>query len=145
MNSEVHQSPCKYSPNLLRDIWVKVTLSARPLLTPVDRHCIIHEQNVCSFANITSHRNRLPLCVKHLATRILTGNHWRGRQYTTSKGMPGHRKRLSMTSDCRATEQLKLRPYRFQAVHQLQQRDTAAQTQYCQWFRSFVRQSVRVW
>jgi hypothetical protein len=32
----------------------------------------IHKQNVCSFSNITSHRNRLLLTVKRLATRILT-------------------------------------------------------------------------
>jgi hypothetical protein len=35
-----------------------------------------------------------------------------------------------VTSAHRATKQLKLRPYRFQAVHQLQQRDTAARIQY---------------
>jgi hypothetical protein len=43
-----------------------------------------------------------------------------------------------------ATKQLKLRPYRFQAVHQLQQRDTAARIQYCYWFRRFVREGVCV-
>jgi hypothetical protein len=31
----------------------------------------IHEQKVCSFSNITSHRNRLLLFVKHLAMRML--------------------------------------------------------------------------
>jgi hypothetical protein len=33
---------------------------------------------------------------------------------------------FSVTSAQRATKQLELRPYRFQAVHQLQQRDTVA-------------------
>jgi hypothetical protein len=37
-----------------------------------------------------------------------------------------HGKCLSVTSAHRATKQLKLLPYRFQAVYQLQQRDTAA-------------------
>jgi hypothetical protein len=44
----------------------------------------------------------------------------------------------------RATNQLKLRPCRFQAVYQLQQRDTAARIQYCHWFRRFVREGVHV-
>jgi hypothetical protein len=51
-----------------------------------------------------------------------------------------HGKCLSVTSVHRAIKQLKLRPYRFQAVHQLQQRDTAARIQYYHhWFRRFVR------
>jgi hypothetical protein len=50
----------------------------------------------------------------------------------------GHRKCLYVTGAHRATKQLKLRPYRFQAVHQLQQRDTAAIIQYCHWFREGV-------
>jgi hypothetical protein len=49
-----------------------------------------------------------------------------------------------VTSAHRATKQLKLRPYRFQAVLQLQQRDTAARIQYCHLFRRFVREGVRV-
>jgi hypothetical protein len=36
------------------------------------------------------------------------------------------------------TKQPKLRPYRIQAVHQLQQRGTAARIQYCHWFRRFM-------
>jgi hypothetical protein len=56
----------------------------------------------------------------------------------------GHRKCLSVTSAPRATKQLKLRPYRFQAVHPLQQRDTSARIQYCHWFRCFVREGVHV-
>jgi hypothetical protein len=39
----------------------------------------------------------------------------------------GHRKCLSVTVAHRATKQLKLRPYRFEAVQQLQQGDTAAE------------------
>jgi hypothetical protein len=46
------------------------------------------------------------------------------------------------TSVHRATKQMKLRPYRLQAVHQLQQRDTAARIQYCHWFRRFVREGL---
>jgi hypothetical protein len=34
--------------------------------------------------------------------------------------------------------------YLFQAVHQLQQRDTAARIQYCHWFSRFVREGVHV-
>jgi hypothetical protein len=49
-----------------------------------------------------------------------------------------------VTSAHRATKQLKLRPYRFQAVHQLQQRDTAARIQYYHWFRRFLREGVHV-
>jgi hypothetical protein len=45
-----------------------------------------------------------------------------------------------VTGAHRATKQLKLQPYRLQAVHQLQQRDTAAEIQYCQWFRRFMRE-----
>jgi hypothetical protein len=46
---------------------------------------------------------------------------------------------------CASSEkQLKLRPYRFQVVHQPQQRDTAARIQYCHWFRRFVREGVHV-
>jgi hypothetical protein len=49
-----------------------------------------------------------------------------------------------VTSAYRATKELKLRPYRFQAVHQLQQRDTAARIQYCHWLRHSVREGVHV-
>jgi hypothetical protein len=56
----------------------------------------------------------------------------------------GHSKCLSVTSAHRETKQMKLRPYRFQAVHQLQQRDTAARIQYCHWFRRFMREGVHV-
>jgi hypothetical protein len=55
----------------------------------------------------------------------------------------GYRTSLS-ASDHRATKQLKLWPYRFQAVHQLQQRDTAGRIQYCSWFRCFVREGIYV-
>jgi hypothetical protein len=42
----------------------------------------IREQNVCSFLNITSHRKRLLLFVKHLAMRILTRKYRIRQQYT---------------------------------------------------------------
>jgi hypothetical protein len=54
------------------------------------------------------------------------------------------RDRGSVTSVHRAIKQMKLRPYRFQEVHQLQQRDTAARIRYCHWFRSFVHERVHV-
>jgi hypothetical protein len=63
---------------------------------------------------------------------------------TTSNEISGHRKYLSVKTAHRATKQLKLRPYRFQAVHQLQQRDTAARIQYCHWFRRYVREGGHV-
>jgi hypothetical protein len=56
----------------------------------------------------------------------------------TGNKMSGNRKCLFLTSDHRVTKQLKLRPYQFQAVHQLQQRDTAGRIQYCHWFPRFV-------
>jgi hypothetical protein len=56
----------------------------------------------------------------------------------------GHKKCLSVSRADRATKQLKLRPYRFQAAHQLQQLDTAARIQYNHWFRRFVREWVHV-
>jgi hypothetical protein len=66
------------SSSLPCDTRVKVTSVARPLLTPVaqtlykcEHGVAVHEQNVCSFSNITSHRNRLLLFVKHSAMRIL--------------------------------------------------------------------------
>jgi hypothetical protein len=62
----------------------------------------------------------------------------------TGNRISGHRKYLSVTSAHRTTKQLKLRPYRFQAVHHLQLRDTAAKIQYCHWFRRFVREGVYV-
>jgi hypothetical protein len=70
--------PCVIdSPNLPRYTRVKVTLVARPLLTPVAQICAvrtwcIHEQNLFLFSNISSHRKRLLLFVKHLAIRIPT-------------------------------------------------------------------------
>jgi hypothetical protein len=45
----------------------------------------------------------------------------------------------------RETKQLKLRPYRFQAVCQVQQRDTAEGIEYCHWIRRFVREGVHAW
>jgi hypothetical protein len=39
----------------------------------------IHEQSMCSFANIASHRERLLLILKHLLVRILTRKHVFGR------------------------------------------------------------------
>jgi hypothetical protein len=44
------------------------------------------------------------------------------------------------------TERLKLKllPYRFQSVHQLQKRDKGARIQYCHWFRRFVCEGINV-
>jgi hypothetical protein len=115
------------------DTRVKVTLVARPLLTPVAQklcrceHGVFMSRNVCSLSNITSHRNRSLLFVKHLAMHIVTRKH---RIRPTGNTVSGHRKCLSVSRAHRATKQLKSRPYRFQAVHQLQQRDTAARIQY---------------
>jgi hypothetical protein len=54
------------------------------------------------------------------------------------------RKCLLVTSAHRATKQLKLRSYRFQAVHQLQQRDAATRDTFCHWFHRFVREWAQV-
>jgi hypothetical protein len=56
----------------------------------------------------------------------------------TGNKISEHRKCLSVTGAYRATRQLKFRPCRFQAMHQLQQRDTAARIQYYHWFREGV-------
>jgi hypothetical protein len=97
----------------------------------------IQGQNVSSLSNITSHRNRLLLFVKYLAMRILTRKH---RILTPTGKISGHRKCLSH----RARNQQKLRPYRFQTVYQLQQRDKDARIQYCHWFRRCVREGIHV-
>jgi hypothetical protein len=39
---------------------------------------------------------------------------------------------------------MKLGPCRFQAVHQLQQRNEAAKIEYCRWFHRFVHEGVYV-
>jgi hypothetical protein len=62
----------------------------------------------------------------------------------TGNKISGHRKCLSVTSAHQAAKQLKLRPYQFQAVHQLRERGTAARIQYCHWFRRFVREGIHV-
>jgi hypothetical protein len=60
------------SSNLPSDTRVKITPVARPLLKPVAQKAVqvrtrcIHEQNVCSFSNITLHRNNLLFFLKHL-------------------------------------------------------------------------------
>jgi hypothetical protein len=46
----------------------------------------IHEQNTCSFANKTQHRNRLIFLVKHLEMFILTGKFEVLHQYTVVAG-----------------------------------------------------------
>lgn len=82
--------------NFPLNIRAKVTLVARPLLTPLAR---IHwEQNTCSVSNITSRRDRLLLFVKNFGTRILKrtwakwtviyllfmkSNEFTGRKYST--------------------------------------------------------------
>jgi hypothetical protein len=65
------------SPNLPRDTRVKVTLVSRPLRT-----WCVHEQNMCSFLNITLHRSRFLLFVKHLAMRVLTRKYRIRQQHT---------------------------------------------------------------
>jgi hypothetical protein len=62
--------------------------------------------------------------MKHLTLHILTRT-YRIRQYADWYGIALHRKCLSVTSAHWATKQLKLQPYRFQTVHQLQSRSTA--------------------
>lgn len=47
---------------------------------------------------------------------------------------------LSYGSAHRATRKLKMRPYRFQVVHQLKEPDHVARVQYCRWFRRFVEE-----
>lgn len=64
---------------LFRATRVKVKLLTRPLSTLVAQICAganmvyaIHEHNMCSFLNTTSHRNRLLLFTTHLAIRDFT-------------------------------------------------------------------------
>jgi hypothetical protein len=82
----------------------------------------------------------LLLFVKNLEMRIVT----RKCNTPTEIKILGHRKCLSVVSAHRATKQLKLRPYQFQAVHHLQQRDTAARIKYYHWFRHLVREGINV-
>jgi hypothetical protein len=51
---------------------------------------------------------------------------------------------LSVTSAHRETKHLKLRPYRRQAVHQLQWQDVTARIRRSHWFRRFVCGGVHV-
>jgi hypothetical protein len=51
---------------------------------------------------------------------------------------------LFVTSAHRATKQLKLLPYRFQAVYQQQKRETAARIQYYHWLHRFMREGAHV-
>jgi hypothetical protein len=51
---------------------------------------------------------------------------------------------LLVTSAHREPKWLKIRPYLFQAVRQLQQRDTTVIIQYCHLFRRFVREGAHV-
>jgi hypothetical protein len=70
MKSEAGPPRVIDSPNFHRDTRVvrpPLTLVA-PKLCRCEYWCI-HEQNVCSFSNITPHRNHLLLFVKHLAVR----------------------------------------------------------------------------
>jgi hypothetical protein len=60
IKSEEGQPPWKDSSSCAKDVQV--------------RTWCIHELNVCSFSNITSHRHRLVLFVKHSALHILTSN-----------------------------------------------------------------------
>jgi hypothetical protein len=62
----------------------------------------------------------------------------------TGNKISGHSKCLPVTSAHRATKQLKLLPYRFQAVRHLQQGDAAAGIQYWCCFSRFVREWVHV-
>jgi hypothetical protein len=63
---------------------------------------------------------------KHVQRRtLLTGETLHNGEETLARSPQKSLWRLSDQSARRATKQLKLRPYRFQAVHQLQQRDTA--------------------
>jgi hypothetical protein len=75
--------------------------------------------------------------MKHLAVRILT------RKYRIRQQHTGTQKCLPVTCAHPATKPLKLRPYRFQPLHQLQERDTAAGIQYCHWCRRFVPEGAQ--
>jgi hypothetical protein len=83
----------------------------------------MHGQSTRPFSNIsrTSHRNRLLLFVKHLAVRILT------RKYRI---MQHYADKEHNFVTYPAIKQSKLRSCRFQAVHQMQQHNTAAINKY---------------
>jgi hypothetical protein len=70
-------------------VTLEVTLVARPLLTPVAQSCQVqiwhvHEQNMCSISNITSHRNHLAMLVltrsaewdNPLTCKRISGTRW---------------------------------------------------------------------
>jgi hypothetical protein len=77
----------------------------------------IHEQNVCSFSNIASHRNCL-LFIKHVAMCMMTWKYRIRQHIPTSNNDSRHRKCLSVTSVHRVTKQLKLRAYTWSKISQ---------------------------
>jgi hypothetical protein len=90
LKSEAGSPHVTDSPNLPRVTRVKITLVARPLRTPVAQNLCRCEYGVFTcrtcvlFSNISSHRNRLLLFVKHLAmcVRVLTRKYRIRQQYT---------------------------------------------------------------
>jgi hypothetical protein len=109
------------SPNLLRDTRVKVTLVARPLLTPVaqklcrcehvltSRTCV-HSRTFFTLKSFAAVREAFSNAKPEKEVQNRTTIH---RLETKFRG---HSKCLSVTSAHRATKQLKLRSCRFQAV-----------------------------
>jgi hypothetical protein len=101
---------------------------------------------------VTQFRSTGSVCDrKHVRRRaVLTGETLRNVEETLARspqksfGRLSQKIGLSVISAHRATEPLKWWPYRLQAVHQLEQRDTAARIQCCRWFRRFVREAVHV-
>jgi hypothetical protein len=80
----VQAVPFKTQPNFPRDTRVRVTVVARPLLTPVAQSCaganVVYSWTKRVFIlDITSHRNGLLLFVKQLAMCILTAGRPLGR------------------------------------------------------------------
>jgi hypothetical protein len=74
--------------------------------------------------------------------------HFHLRAYTTNtptgNNNSGYRECVYVISAHRATQQMKSQPHRFQAAHQLQQRDMAATVQYRHPFLCFVRDGVNL-
>jgi hypothetical protein len=120
------------SPNLPRDTRVKVTLVARTLPTPVAQKLCRCEHDV--FTSRTYVHSWALLLIEIFccfSRSIQQCVPWQVPNKATKHRLVRTFRDTGSVCDKWATEQLKLRSYKFQALNQLKQRDTAARIQYC--------------
>jgi hypothetical protein len=133
--SEAGPLPCNRLSQPPPNTRVKVILVARPLLTPASQNCV-------SAKVLYSRAERLFILEHYFLSQSFAAVSEAFNKAYPDKEVQnriyGHRKCLYLTNAHRATKQKKLRLYCFQAVHQLQQRNTATRVQYYHRFRLFV-------